>query len=650
MKRSLSAPCILQKWTGILFCVSALAAHANPHHVNSNCAHHYDKGKNCCNECQAGFYLSASCTMEKPVDCKPCGEGEYLEHNNSQTECLKQIECDEMKGFEVLHKGDAVTATKCVCRANYHCSQDCEYCLRDSPCFPGFEVKEKANRKSDTRCGPCPPMYFSNETSLTVKCKPRTNCTALRLKEKVPGNATSDAVCINVGASASPSSVGSILAIAVGLACGCGIIILFILALTSNRKALTTLTDCIQQRFADAWCSISRKKRNEGNPPADPVIGKLPSDTHNWDPESELFIPSKNLMEATDQTSGSIFYVFAERPDCSSILNPCCGVESLCSDTHSPRIPRENLDGKYYIRNEGEGSSTTCLEDPRAGTSINPLLPSGEKVEELIHSNSSTQESRNSIKRVPIRDRQAETSCRTPVSDNITPLSSTHSDKGHTAKCDCHTSHQSNSSNYSRRSEALEGHSSNNTGSEHPNPGDESSHKSGNSASSGFFCGSNATYNSSGQSVLSVGGSVIFNVIVKMNPTAEQDSREDVNDRADFSTRRENCRENDRFPRREEKPGSECDFVTDIGFPVQEQHFKETVCIPVQEEQNSIHGHEVNFPIPEQSSKESLEGNLSFANKTVRQESWENPKESTFIPVQEDGKSEHLPSKEETDE
>ncbi|XP_067857957.1 tumor necrosis factor receptor superfamily member 11A-like isoform X2 [Heptranchias perlo] len=558
-----------------------------------------------------------------------------------------------MKRFEVLRKGNTVTATQCICRADYHCSQDCEYCLRDSPCFPGFEVKEKANRKSDTKCGPCPPMYFSNETSFTVKCKQRTNCTALGLMEKVPGNTTSDTVCINVSASTSPSSDDSILAIAVGPACGCGIIIAFIFVIISYRKSLTTLKDCVQQRFADARCSIRGKKRNEGNPPADPAISKLPSDNPNWDPESELFLTHKKLVEATDRANGSIFYTLSERPDCSYVLNPYCGVESLSNVTHSPRIPRENPDSDYYIANEGESSSTTLLEDTSTGTSIKPLLSSGYEMEEAIHSNYSTQESRNTVDIAPFRDSQEQTPPSTPASGSTPPLSSKQSDKDRTPKCDCHTDHQSNPSNSTQKSENTDGHSSYNPGSDNPNPDNESSHKSGNSTPSDFSCGGNTTYNTRGQSVLNVGGSVIFNVIFKVNHTTEQDNRGDMNDGANFPTKednednRENSRGNDRFPMKEEKPDSKCDFETNPGFPMQEEGSKETVCVPVQEEQNRINGHEVNFPIQEkQYSRESLEESLSFARKTVEQEIWGHPKENTFFPVQEDGKSEHLPNEE----
>ncbi|XP_048472828.1 uncharacterized protein LOC109923919 isoform X2 [Rhincodon typus] len=548
------------------------------------------------NSTDKGFFVATPCTKERSVTCQPCGEGEYLDHSNSQTECLKQIECDKMKGFEILHKGDSVTATQCICKANFHCSQDCEYCLRDSPCFPGFEVEKKANRMSDTKCRPCPPMYFSTETSFTLQCELRTNCTALGMEEKVPGNATSDALCISVS---TPSS-----------------------------------SDCAQQRFADAWCSTRGKQRNERHPPADQAIDRLPIDNHHWDPESELFISPKTPMKATDDVSGSILSAFSEHPVSNIVLNSCYGVASMCNATHSSRIPRENPNGKCYIGNQGEGCSATHLEDPSTGKSVNPLLPSGHTVEEPTHGILLTQESKHGVNTVPCRDCLAESSGSPWTLGSSSPLPSGESNKGHTAKCDCHTSHPSNFCRYSQRSDNIDGHSSNNTESDHPNPGNENSHKSGNSTPSGFSCRGNTTYNTSGQSVLSVGGSVVFNVIVKVNHTAEEDSRGEMNDIADFPARQEIYKDNGIFPTREAKPSSSCEFEANAGFPVQEENFEESVCVPIQEEQNSSRGQEVHIPVQEQNSRENVEGSLDLASRTVRQENWAYPKESAYIPVQ----------------
>ncbi|XP_043575539.1 uncharacterized protein LOC122564549 [Chiloscyllium plagiosum] len=631
MDLRLPAPCILQLWTGTLLCVLVLSAHVNPQHSNASCTQHYDKKNHCCNECQAGFYVTIPCTKEKPVTCQPCGEGEYLDHSNSQTECLKQIECDNMKGFEILHEGDSMTATQCTCKANFHCSQDCEYCLRDNSCFPGFEVEVKANRISDTKCRPCPPMHFSNEISLTLRCKPRTNCTALGMVEKAPGNATSDAMCIR--ASTPPSPGYSILAITVGLAFGCGIIILFIYTLRSQRKYLTTLTDCVQQRFVDAWCSIRGKQRNERHPPADQANSRLPIDNHHWNPESELFVLPKTPMKATDHLSGSVFYAFSEHPVCNTALKSCYEVESLCNATHFSRIPRENPDGKCYAGNQGEGCSAAHLEDPSTG-SVKPLLPSGHTVEEPTHLNLSTQESRHSVSAVPCRDCQAESSDNPWTLGSSTPLHSRESTKGHTMKCDCQTSRQSNSCRYSQSSDNTNGDSSNNTDPDHPNLSDENSQKSANSTPSGFCCGGNATYNTSGQSMLSVGGSVVFNVIVKVNHMAEQNSKGDMNTGADFPARQETHKDNGTFPTTEATPGNSCELGANAGLPVQEENFEESVCVPIQEEQNSKHGHEVHIPVQEENSRENLEGSLDLASGTVRQENWVHPKESTFIPEQ----------------
>uniref|UniRef100_UPI00398F404E tumor necrosis factor receptor superfamily member 11A-like isoform X2 n=1 Tax=Pristiophorus japonicus TaxID=55135 RepID=UPI00398F404E len=588
MEPSLPAACMPQKcWTGIVLCALTLVliAQTNPQSLDSSCAHHYDRERNCCNECQA------------------------------------------VKQFTVLRKGDAVTATQCICRAGYHCSQDCEYCRRDSPCFPGFEVKEKANRKSDTKCTPCRPMYFSNETSLTMKCKQMTNCTALGLRERVPGKVTSDAVCINDDWLPSHSSGGSMLPIAVGLACGCGIIIVFICAVISHRRTLTPLTDCVQQRFAYAWCSIRGGKRSEAYLPADAAIDKPLSDHRNRDPESEMFLPHKKLVEATHRASGSTFCALAERPDCSYVPILSRGAESPRWAARSPRIPRENPGG-----GEGEGPSTARSEDRSPGTSIEPLSSSGYETQGSICSTSSAQGSRDSVDTAPYADSEGHTPCNAPASARSAPLSSRQ------PGTDCHTAQQSNSTSSTHKPENIPGHSSTNPGSRQPSPADENSHKSGNSTPSGFPCGSNTTYKASGQSVLSVGGSVVFNVVINVNRTTEEGRRADMSDRPDIPTKGgDHPRGDGRFPPGEEKPGGS---GADTGLPVQED--EGSLGLPVQEER------EVNFPVQETAnSRGRWDGNLSLARNTVEQENRKHPKESPFFPVQEDGKSEHLAKEEE---
>ncbi|XP_051871521.1 uncharacterized protein LOC127570239 isoform X2 [Pristis pectinata] len=543
-----------------------------------------------------------------------------------------------MKGFEVLHKGDSVTATQCTCKANYHCSQDCEYCLRDNPCFPGFEVKEKANRKSDTKCRPCPPMHFSNETSFTVKCKQRTNCTVLGLMEKVPGNATADAVCIAVGASTSLSSDDTVLTIVVGFACGCTILLVFICAIIFHRKTLAALTDAIQQRFTHAWCSINGRRRNEGNPPVGPVTK---TDNHNRDPESELFLQHSNLVEARDQSNGSIFCTFAESPDCSPLWNPYSRVETLWTAKHSPNIPKENPDAAYYIKSKRGGSSTIVLADANSGISLNPLTSVGYEMQETIHSDPSTQ-GRNSV--YTLRNCQKQTL----ASGSTTVLSSTQSGMHCAPKHDCHVCCQNNSSSSAQEAENINDSSSH--GSDHTNPGDENGLKSGNSVPSGFSRGSNMMYNTSGQSVSNAGGSVIFNVIVKVNNSTDEGNKGGVNGRAKFATEdedeRKNFRGSDGFPIKEEKPVSMCGFEVDVGLPVQEQS-KEAVPFPVQEEQTGLNDHRVNFPIQEQrNSRQSLKESLILAGRIIDQDCCYHPRVSAF-PMQEDGKSEHLPKEEE---
>ncbi|XP_069767053.1 uncharacterized protein [Narcine bancroftii] len=522
-----------------------------------------------------------------------------------------------MKRFEILHKGDSVTATQCICKANYHCSQDCEYCLKDNPCFPGFEVKEKANRKSDTKCRPCPPRHFSNETSITVKCKQRTNCSILGLMEKIAGNATTDAVCID--ATSSLGSDDTMLIIVVGIACGCTILMVFICAIIFHRKFLATLTESVQQRFTHTWCNVSGRKRNKEDLPANLMIK---SDNHGWDPESDSFLPHKNLVKATDE-KGSVFCTCADCPDYSPLWNPHCRIKTLWTAKHSLEIPNENPDTSYNIRNEGGDSTTIVLVDASSGTSLNPLMSEGYEIEESIQNDSSTQEDRKGIYAFRNIQKQA------PATDSPSLLSSlpsrTHCPPNH----DCHMCCQSNSSSSAQEAENIHGLDSSNHTSNFTNLSGEYSHNTGNSVPSGFSGGSNIMYDTSGQSVSNASGSVIFNVIVKVNNSTDEHKRV-ANDKAKFSTE-----DDDRYRVKEEKPGSRHDSETGTGIPVQEQS-KKNVPFPVQEEQTSFYDHRVNFPIQEQTkSRQSLEEGLILAGRTINQEYCCHPRVNTF-PMQED--------------
>lgn len=159
----------------------------------------------------------------------------------------------------------------------------------------------------------------------------------------------------------------------------------------------------------------------------------------------------------------------------------------------------------------------------------------------------------------------------------------------------------------------------------------------------GFSRGNNMKYNTSGQSVSSAGGSVIFNVIVKVKNGTDEGNKGGVNDRTKIATENkdkgENFRRIHRFSDKEEKSGSMWGFETDTGLPV--------MSFPVQEEQTSLTDHQVNFPIQEQiKSRQSLEEPSVLPDGTVNQECCCHSRLNTF-PMQEDGKSEHLPKEEE---
>ncbi|XP_059801754.1 uncharacterized protein LOC132378665 [Hypanus sabinus] len=301
-------------------------------------------------------------------------------------------------------------------------------------------------------------------------------------------------------------------------------------------------------------------------------------------------------------------------------------------------MPKENPDTACYMKSKGGSSSTIVLADASSGTLPNPLMSTRYELQEVVCSDPSTQ-GRSSVCTLRNGQKQA------PASHSTTVFSPTQSGIHCTPKHGYHACCQSNTSS---SAEDIEGFDTSNHGSDHTKLGDDNGLKSGNSAPSGCSRGGNMMHNTSGQSVSSVGGSVIFNVIVKVNNSTDEGNNGGVNGRTKFTTEdlREGFRGSDRFPIDEEKPGSMCGFEVHPELPVQEQSQK-AVPFPVQEEQISLYNHRDSLPIQEQrNSRQSLEGSLTLAGRTVDQDCCYHPRINAF-PMQEDGKSEHLPKEEE---
>ncbi|XP_030302075.1 tumor necrosis factor receptor superfamily member 11A isoform X2 [Calypte anna] len=156
---------------------------------------HYEYSGRCCTKCEPGKYMSARCTGTSDSVCQPCGPNEYMDVWNEEEKCLLHKICDQGKALREVNPGNSTFQRQCACTMGYHWNEDCDCCQRNTICAPGFGAEHPVQQDKDTTCTPCPRGSFSNVASSTDKCKSWTNCTALGMKEIVPGTEKSDAVC-----------------------------------------------------------------------------------------------------------------------------------------------------------------------------------------------------------------------------------------------------------------------------------------------------------------------------------------------------------------------------------------------------------------------------------------------------------------------
>ncbi|XP_029446356.1 tumor necrosis factor receptor superfamily member 11A isoform X2 [Rhinatrema bivittatum] len=149
----------------------------------------------CCVKCGPGNYMRAKCNATSNTTCLPCGPDQYMNMWNEEDKCLRQKLCDPGKGLVVVNQGNSTFQRECACKPGYHWIGDFEYCTRNTECGPGFEAEIPSHNDRDTICKECLAEHFSSNSSATEKCKPWTNCSALGMVEKVPGTTKTDAIC-----------------------------------------------------------------------------------------------------------------------------------------------------------------------------------------------------------------------------------------------------------------------------------------------------------------------------------------------------------------------------------------------------------------------------------------------------------------------
>ncbi|XP_059817373.1 uncharacterized protein LOC132388966 [Hypanus sabinus] len=159
----------------------------------------YRHNDRCCSKCQKGFYQVEECSNTKDTKCQACEPGEYMDHLNFMSNCLRCAECETRSNLIKNASCTATHNTVCQCKGGHYCLHEeqgkCQRCKRISQCGSGNGVIRNATHKSDIHCAPCPPGTFSNVTDSWSPCQNHTVCALSGRFTAQPGNEHQDTAC-----------------------------------------------------------------------------------------------------------------------------------------------------------------------------------------------------------------------------------------------------------------------------------------------------------------------------------------------------------------------------------------------------------------------------------------------------------------------
>ncbi|KAM4589070.1 tumor necrosis factor receptor superfamily member 18 [Odontesthes bonariensis] len=150
----------------------------------------------CCDMCPPGTFLEKYCSEVDQTVCSPCKEGYYSDKYNIFTICEECQQCPQ--GYS--EKCTSTTSGTCSCQSGFLCSNNnCSKCEKNNCQI--WENPKRTGVSSDfgltTYLYKCEPKcrgheYFDVKEDI---CKPRTQCSAGGLAERISGNETHNSVC-----------------------------------------------------------------------------------------------------------------------------------------------------------------------------------------------------------------------------------------------------------------------------------------------------------------------------------------------------------------------------------------------------------------------------------------------------------------------
>ncbi|XP_030059111.1 tumor necrosis factor receptor superfamily member 11A isoform X2 [Microcaecilia unicolor] len=224
---------------------------------------HYIHAGRCCMKCAPGHYLHRKCNATSNTTCLPCGPDQYMNTWNDEDKCLRQKLCDPGKGLVVVNRGNSTFQRECACKPGYHWIRAFEFCTRNTVCGPGFEAEIPSHNDRDTICKECQPGYFSSNSSATEKCKPWTNCSASGRIERVLGTTKMDAFCVYPDHE--QSKVLQIVIPSILFLCVTLVVVIFVVYLRKKVKAVTDVQNWVNEACNSIRGNKEKSSRNAIN-------------------------------------------------------------------------------------------------------------------------------------------------------------------------------------------------------------------------------------------------------------------------------------------------------------------------------------------------------------------------------------------------
>ncbi|XP_069506710.1 uncharacterized protein [Ambystoma mexicanum] len=214
--------------------------------------YHWVKPANkCCRRCPAGTYKRADCSSAADdTICDPCGQREYMDHENYMLKCRPCSFCDDSH-HEVVANCTATHDTQCACSKGFTCREPPDHkstcdCIKIQACGPGQGVLKKATPFVDTVCQSCPNGTYSDVTDTTSPCLNRTQLPPVGLGTASPGTTATGSSAV-------------VWSLAVGLPVAIIIIILIVFLTRRNRHRRKERGG--SSRISDSWSKLDQQNR-----------------------------------------------------------------------------------------------------------------------------------------------------------------------------------------------------------------------------------------------------------------------------------------------------------------------------------------------------------------------------------------------------